>query len=46
MMARYIIRERLERPEQLLAFDAAGYGYCPEVSTPERPVFRRPEHHA
>ncbi len=31
---------RLE-PDVLLAFSAEGYRYVPEVSTPERPVFRR-----
>ncbi len=46
LMARYIIRERLDSPQQLLAFDVAGYRYCPELSTPERPLFRRPEGHA
>ena len=41
-MARYIIKQRLTRPEQLLEFDLAGYAYCPELSTPHKPLFRRP----
>ena len=42
LMARYIIKQRLTRPEQLLEFDLAGYAYCPELSTPQKPLFRRP----
>ena len=30
-------------PEQLLDFTVAGYGYCPELSTENKLVFRRPE---
>jgi cytoplasmic iron level regulating protein YaaA (DUF328/UPF0246 family) len=41
MMARYAIERRVRRPEQLQGFDAGGYAFAPQVSTPERMVFRR-----
>lgn len=41
LMARYGIEHRLTQPEQLMAFDSAGYAYAPEVSSPDRLVFRR-----
>lgn len=41
LMARYAVQHRLTQPEQLLAFDAEGYAYAPEVSHPQRLVFRR-----
>ncbi|WP_293663076.1 peroxide stress protein YaaA [Rhodoferax sp. OV413] len=41
LMARYAITHRLRTPEQLRAFDAEGYAYAPEASSPERLVFRR-----
>ncbi len=41
LMARYAIEHRLTQPEQLMAFDSAGYVYAPEVSSPDRLVFRR-----
>ncbi|MBQ0131202.1 MAG: peroxide stress protein YaaA [Comamonas sp.] len=41
LMARSAIQQRWTRPEQLMQFDAAGYAYAPEVSTPQRLVFRR-----
>ena len=41
LMARYAITHRLTQPEQLMAFDVNGYAYAPEVSRPERLVFRR-----
>lgn len=43
LMARYIVKERITKPEQLLDFTVAGYGYCPELSTENKLVFRRPE---
>ena len=43
LMARYIIKQRLDKPEDLLNFDLAGYRYCPELSTPDKPLFRRNE---
>jgi cytoplasmic iron level regulating protein YaaA (DUF328/UPF0246 family) len=41
MMARYAIEHRVRRPEQLRGFNAGGYVLAPEMSTPERLVFRR-----
>lgn len=41
MMARFLIKQRIMTPDGLLAFAEQGYGYCPEGSTPERPLFRR-----
>ena len=43
LMARYLVKERISKPEQLLDFAVAGYGYCPELSTENKLVFRRPE---
>lgn len=43
MMARYIIKDRIETVEALLKFRAAGYRYAPEHSEPDRPVFTRPQ---
>lgn len=41
LMARYLIKQRLDKPADLLAFNLAGYAYCPELSTPDKPLFRR-----
>ena len=41
-MARFIVQQRGSDPEGLLDFDAGGYAYAPDLSTPERPVFVRP----
>ena len=41
LMARYIIKQRLTSPAQILDFDLGGYAYCPELSTPQKPLFRR-----
>ena len=41
LMARYAIQNRLTQPQQLMAFDVDGYAYAPEVSSPNRLVFRR-----
>jgi cytoplasmic iron level regulating protein YaaA (DUF328/UPF0246 family) len=41
MMARHAILQRAMHPEQLKTFDAGGYAYAPEVSSPDRLVFRR-----
>ena len=43
MMARFLIKQRIDRPEGVLDFAEQGYRYCPEGSTPERPLFRRAE---
>lgn len=41
LMARYAIQNRLTQPLQLMSFDVDGYAYAPEVSSPNRLVFRR-----
>ncbi len=41
LMARYAIQHRLETPEGLRSFDLDGYRLAPEVSSPDRLVFRR-----
>lgn len=43
MMADFIVRERLEKPEELREFCTAGYAYDAEASTPDAPVFLRAE---
>ena len=40
-MARYVIEQRLCRPEQLTAFNVAGYRYAVEQSSELSPVFLR-----
>jgi cytoplasmic iron level regulating protein YaaA (DUF328/UPF0246 family) len=40
-MARYVIQHRLTEPDALLEFDAGGYGYREDLSTPGKPVFVR-----
>jgi len=41
LMARYAIQHRLETPEALKDFNLDGYRLAPEVSSPDRLVFRR-----
>lgn len=41
LMARYVIRERIQDPEQLLAFNYEGYRYSPEDSATDSLVFLR-----
>ncbi len=41
LMARFIVTERLTTPEQLHDFDAEGYAFDADASTPSRYVFRR-----
>jgi cytoplasmic iron level regulating protein YaaA (DUF328/UPF0246 family) len=41
LMARYVVQHRITTPKKLLGFDADGYAHVPEVSTPDRLVFRR-----
>lgn len=43
MMAAWILREAPQTAEDLAAFDVAGYRHDAAASTPEQPVFRRPE---
>ncbi len=40
-MARYIVQTRPTDATSLLEFDAGGYRYVPEMSTPDKPVFLR-----
>ena len=41
LMARYVVQHRITTPKKLQGFDADGYAHVPEVSTPDRLVFRR-----
>jgi len=43
MMSRFIITQRLTRPEQLTGFNAGGYAFDPATSTATEWVFKRPE---
>lgn len=46
MMARFIVKQRLTRPEQLKAFNDAGYHFVAGRSDAEKWVFRRSESQA
>ncbi len=41
LMARFVIKNRIESPEGLKDFAAEGYGFRPSLSTPDRLVFVR-----
>ena len=41
LMARYIVQHRLTKPDELKAFDSAGYRFDPEVSGERHLVFSR-----
>ena len=41
LIARFAIQHRITQPDQLMAFDSAGYAYAPEASSANRLVFRR-----
>jgi len=41
LMARYAVTQRVNRPEQLQAFDSEGYAFAEGLSTPDRLLFRR-----
>ncbi|WP_019342175.1 peroxide stress protein YaaA [Stutzerimonas stutzeri] len=41
LMSRFVIKERIESPDQLKGFDYDGYRYCPESSSPDHLVFLR-----
>ncbi|WP_221799487.1 peroxide stress protein YaaA [Oceanobacter mangrovi] len=43
MMARYLIDNQIDSPEELKAFNVAGYKYCPEDSKGNTWVFNRAE---
>lgn len=40
-MAAYIIKNKVKAPPGLTKFDSSGYKYCTEISTPNKPIFRR-----
>lgn len=42
-MSRYIIEQRLTKPEQLTGFDREGYFFDETASTPDELVFKRHE---
>ncbi|PTX58077.1 hypothetical protein C8N43_2753 [Litoreibacter ponti] len=42
-MARFIIQNRLTKPDQITEFDTGGYAYQPKMSEPGKPVFLRTE---
>jgi cytoplasmic iron level regulating protein YaaA (DUF328/UPF0246 family) len=41
LMVRYAIENKLDSVKKLEAFNLEGYGYSPDVSEPDRLVFRR-----
>jgi hypothetical protein len=43
MMVRYAAEHQLTDVQQLKQFNRAGYAYCPEASTEQHWIFRRPE---
>ena len=40
-MAAYVIKNKVKAPPGLTKFDSSGYKYCTEISTPNKPIFRR-----
>lgn len=38
-MTRFLLKNRIEAPEQIKTFKWEGFTYCPEASTPNHPVF-------
>jgi cytoplasmic iron level regulating protein YaaA (DUF328/UPF0246 family) len=44
LMARFIIDQRVERAQDLKAFDQAGYGFSAELSTADEWLFVREDH--
>ena len=43
LMARFAIEQRANTVEELKKFESEGYAFAPEVSMPDKLVFRRPE---
>jgi cytoplasmic iron level regulating protein YaaA (DUF328/UPF0246 family) len=43
LMARYVVENRISDPADLKGFNFDGYKYYASESSPEKPVFRRPE---
>ena len=46
MMARFVISERISTPKDLMQFDAHGYRYSKEQSSPDKLIFLRDEQDA
>ncbi len=46
MMTRFVISERISKPKDLTQFDAHGYRYSKELSSPDKLVFLRDEQDA
>jgi cytoplasmic iron level regulating protein YaaA (DUF328/UPF0246 family) len=46
MMARFVISERISKPKDLTQFDAHGYRYSKEQSSPDKLIFLRDEQDA
>lgn len=42
-MARFVCENALTNPDDLRGFDLGGYAFRPDLSSPDRPVFTRPE---
>jgi cytoplasmic iron level regulating protein YaaA (DUF328/UPF0246 family) len=43
LMARYVVDNRITDPADLKGFNLDGYKYLASESSPEKPLFRRPE---
>jgi len=41
LMARFVIENRIDKPQQLTEFNLEGYAYAPDVSQKDKLVFRR-----
>ena len=41
MMARYIIKNQINNPDDIINFDFEGYSYNSSLSSPLEPVFTR-----
>ncbi|MGA9223649.1 MAG: peroxide stress protein YaaA, partial [Pseudomonas graminis] len=46
MMTRFVISERISKPKDLAQFDAHGYRYSKELSSPDKLIFLRDEQDA
>ena len=46
MMSRFVISERISKPKDLMQFDAHGYRYSKELSSPDKLIFLRDEQDA
>ena len=42
-MAAWVIRNRVDNPDQIIDFDVADYRYAASESSPDAPVFLRKE---